>query len=72
MQFLAPHSVTLAAAHRAESNSQSDARGAGAGADFVPCQSNHSAAGRESSIVDPMRLADWPMAYIGDMVPLAL
>jgi hypothetical protein len=28
--------------------------------------------GRESSIVDPMRLADWPMAYIGDMVPLAL
>jgi hypothetical protein len=31
---------------------------------------NHS--GRESSIVDPMRLADWPMAYIGDMVPLAL
>jgi hypothetical protein len=36
----------------------------------LKCRSSHS--GRESSIVDPMRLADWPMAYIGDMVPLAL
>jgi hypothetical protein len=35
-----------------------------------PIKGYHS--GRESSIVDPMRLADWPMAYIGDMVPLAL
>jgi len=37
---------------------------------FCPPHNIHS--GRESSIVDPMRLADWPMAYIGDMVPLAL
>eukprot|EP01046_Picozoa_sp_COSAG06_P106145 COSAG06_NODE_52416_length_305_cov_7.470874_1_plen_61_part_00 len=40
---------------------------------FFPGQgTGHSGRESSSSIVDPMRLADWPMAYIGDMVPLAL